>query len=58
MADSHRRSSDGPTRVTPSAGARARDVSRDVEAEQAGVRAWLAERDGRRATANDQPRKR
>jgi len=46
MAESLRRGADGPTRVTPSAGARARDVSRDVDAEKAGVRAWLETRDG------------
>lgn len=45
MAESLRKGVDGPTRVTPSAGARARDVSRDVDAEKAGIRAWLEARD-------------
>lgn len=45
MAELIRKGADGPTRVTPSAGARARDVSRDVDAEKAGIRAWLEARD-------------
>jgi hypothetical protein len=45
MAESLRKGADGPTRVTPSAGARARDVSRDPDAEKAGIRAWLDARD-------------
>ena len=45
MAESLRKGADGPTRVTPSAAARARDVSRDVDAEKAGIRAWLEDRD-------------
>lgn len=44
MAESLRKGADGPTRVTPSAGSRARDVSRDVDAEKAGIRAWLEAR--------------
>ena len=51
MAESLRKGADGPTRVTPSAAARARDVSRDVDAEKAGIRAWLEDRD---AAAADQ----
>jgi hypothetical protein len=51
MAESLRKGADGPTRVTPSAGARARDVSRDVDAEKAGIRAWLEARDADHAPA-------
>lgn len=63
MAEALRKGADGPTRVTPSAGARARDVSRDVDAEKAGIRAWLEARDaaagqdapGARHTGSDRP---
>lgn len=54
MAESARKGADGPTRITPSAGARARDVSRDVDAEKAGIRAWLEARDAD-ATAQVSP---
>jgi hypothetical protein len=53
MAESLRKGADGPARVTPSAGARARDVSRDVDAETAGIRAWLEARDAETAPAGD-----
>lgn len=51
MAESLRKGADGPTRVTPSAGARARDVSRDVDAEKAGIRAWIEARDAQTRAA-------
>lgn len=53
MAEPLRKGADGPTRVTPSAGARARDVSRDVDAETAGIRAWVEARDAETAPAGD-----
>jgi hypothetical protein len=52
MSESLRKGADGPTRVTPSAGARARDVSRDVDAEKAGIRAWLEARDAEAGVAD------
>jgi hypothetical protein len=55
MAESLRKGADGPTRVTPSAGARARDVSRDPDAEKAGIRAWLAARDADLAADDGSP---